>query len=161
VSLVDARFRLFGAGRQPRYVGDVSAEDSRRVVREFGQRVANGDLSVFGELVAEDFVNHAAGPQGRDGFRATFEHLRHDLGDFTLEEHHLLADGQMVAVHNTLHGQHLASTMPLLSGIPVTRAPVVWTFLHLFRVSNGKISEHWACRDDVDLLRQVGAWPPP
>jgi len=84
VSLVDALMQTLCAGRQHRYVGEVSAEDSRRVVREFGQRVANGDLSVFGELVAEDFVNHAAGLQGRDGFRATFEHLRHDLGDFTV-----------------------------------------------------------------------------
>jgi hypothetical protein len=68
----------------------VSAEDSRRVVGEFGQRLADGDLCVFGELVAEDFVNHAVAPQGRNGFSATLEHLRHDLGDFTLEEHHLV-----------------------------------------------------------------------
>ena len=38
---------------------------------------------------------------------------------------------------------------------------MVWTFLHLFRVTNGKTTEHWAHRDDIDLLRQVGAWPPP
>jgi hypothetical protein len=23
------------------------------------------------------------------------------------------------------------------------------------------VVEHWACRDDVGLLRQVGAWPSP
>ena len=34
---------------------------------------------------------------------------------------------------------------------------VVWTFLHLLRVTNGKTIEHWGRRDDVDLLRQVGA----
>ena len=38
---------------------------------------------------------------------------------------------------------------------------MVWTFLHLFRVTNGKITEHWAYRDDVGLIRQVGARPPP
>lgn len=139
----------------------MSVDHGRRVVVEFAQRLADGDMTVYDDLVAEDFVNHAAGPQGRDGFRATFEHLRRDLGDFSLEEHHVLADGDMVTVHNTLHGQHLASTMPLLSGIPVTGAPVAWTFIHLFRITNGKICEHWACRDDVGLLRQVGAWPPP
>lgn len=130
------------------------------IVREFGRRIAAGDLTAFDDLVAKDFINHAAAPQGREGFRATFEHLRRDLGDFRLEEHHLLAEGDMVAVHNTLHGQHLASTMPLLAGVPVSEATVAWTFLHLFRVADGKIAEHWACRDDVELLRQVGAWPP-
>ena len=23
-----------------------------------------------------------------------------------------------------------------------------------------QIAEHWACRDDVGLLSQIGAWPP-
>lgn len=49
-------------GLAARYVGEVSAEDSCLVVGEFDQQLANGDLSVFGELVAEDLVNHAAGP---------------------------------------------------------------------------------------------------
>ncbi len=137
----------------------MTTEDSRRVVMELGRRVAAGDMTAFDDLVAEDFVNHAAGPQGRAGFRATLEHLRHDLGDLTTEEHHVLADGDMVAVHNTLHGRHVASTMPLLSGVPVSGARISWTFLHLFRVADGRIAEHWACRDDVGLLRQVGAWP--
>jgi len=26
-------------------------------------------------------------------------------------------------------------------------------------VVRGQIVEHWACRDDLGLLRQVGAWP--
>ena len=139
---------------------DHSTEASRRIVTEFGRRVAAGDLSAFDDLVAQDFVNHAAGPQGRNGWRATFDHLRHDLGDFTTEEHRLLADGDEVAVHLTIRGRHVASTMPLLVGVPVTGAEVEWTFLHRFRIEDGRIAEHWACRDDVGLLRQLGAWPP-
>jgi len=49
--------------------------------------------------------------------------------------------------------------MPLLVGAEVTYAPVGWTYIHIWRVVDG-IVEHWACRDDVGLLRQVGAWPP-
>jgi lactoylglutathione lyase len=135
-------------------------EESRRVVTEFSRRVAEGDLSAYDDLVATDFVNHAATPQGRDGFRATAAHLRHDLGDFTVEEHQVVADGDRVAVHLTLHGHHVASTMPLLAGVPVTGKDVSWTFLHLFRVEEGRIAEHWACRDDLGLLVQLGAWSP-
>jgi lactoylglutathione lyase len=139
---------------------DPATENSRRIVTEFGTRFAAGDLSVFEDLVAPDFVNHAAGPQGRNGWRSTFEHLRRDLGDFTIEHHHVLADGDQAAVHLTLRGRHVASTMPLLTDVPVTGAAVEWTFLHLFRIEDDRIAEHWACRDDVGLLRQLGAWPP-
>ena len=136
------------------------AEDSRRVVAEFSERVAAGDMTAFDDLVAEDFVNHAAAPQGREGLRATYSVLRHDLGDFTTEEHQVVADGDRVVVHMTLQGRHGASTMPLLAGVPVTGAPVDWSFIHIWRVQDGRIAEHWACRDDLGLLRQLGAWSP-
>jgi len=139
---------------------DERTERTRRVVTEFGRRFAAGDAAVWDELVAADFVNHAAGPQGRDGWRSTFDHLRHDLGNFVVEDHLVLADGDHAAVHSTLHGRHLASTMPLLAGVPVTGADVAWEFVHVFRVADGRLAEHWACRDDLGLLHRLGAWPP-
>ena len=141
-------------------MADERTERTRRVVTEFGRRFADGDPDLWDDLVAADFVNHAAGPQGRDGWRTTFDRLRHDLGAFTVEDHHVLADGDLAAVHSTLRGRHVASTMPLLRGVPVTGAEVEWTFMHRFRIADGRIAEHWACRDDVGLLRQLGAWPP-
>ena len=140
---------------------DETTERTRRVVTEFGERFAAGDTSVWDDLVAADFVNHAAGPQGRDGWRATFDHLRHDLGDLTMEEHHVLADGDHAAVHMTLRGRHLASTMPLLTGVPVTGAEIAWTFLHLFRVADGRLAEHWATPQGLPAMLQLGPVQPP
>ena len=138
-------------------MSDARTEGSCRVVEEFWRRGGARDPGAF-DLVAEDFVNQPAGPQGREGMRATLHHLRHDLGELTSEVHHLLADGDyLVALHLTLHGRHLDSTMPLLSGVPVSGVEISWTFLHLFRVADGLVVEHWTCRDDVGLLRQVGA----
>jgi len=139
---------------------DPRTAESRRVVAEFEARRAAGDDSVFDDLVAPDFVNHAAGPQGRDGWRATSDHLHRDLADIRTVRHHLVVDGDLVAMHLTLHGRHVGSTMPLLAGVPVTGAEVAWEFQHLFRIEGGLIAEHWACRDDLGLLRQLGAWPP-
>jgi predicted ester cyclase len=31
------------------------------------------------------------------------------------------------------------------------------THVHIYRVTNGKIREHWAVRDDLSMLRQLGA----
>jgi lactoylglutathione lyase len=133
----------------------VSARSARDTIEEFARRQAAGDDTVLDDLVAEDMVNHAAGPQGRDGLQRILEMIDHDLGPVSFAQHHLIGDGDVVAQHITLHGTHRASTMPLLAGTPVSGRPVTWTFIHLWRVADGTIVEHWACRDDMGLLEQV------
>ena len=129
------------------------------VIRELSRRLDGGDRTAIGDLVAPDMVNHAAGPQGAEGLGLILDVIEHDLGPVAVEHHHLIADGELVAQHLTLVGTHKASTMPLLTGVPVTGAPVRWTFIHLWRVVDGRVVEHWATRDDVGLLAQLGAWP--
>ena len=128
---------------------------ARAVVEDLFRRQQAGDDSYLDELIAEDMVNHAAGPQGRSGLAQILRTLDHDLGPVTLEQHHLIGDGDTVAQHLTLHGTHRASTMPLLADLPPSGRPVAWTFIHLWRVADGLIVEHWACRDDMGLREQV------
>jgi predicted ester cyclase len=128
---------------------------ARTVVEEMLRRQQAGDDTFLDELVAEDMVNHAAGPQGRSGLAAILRTIDHDLGPVTLEQHHLIGDGDIVAQHLTLHGTHRRSTMPLLADVPPSGRPVVWTFVHIWRVADGMLVEHWACRDDMGLLEQV------
>ena len=91
----------------------------------------------------------------RSGLAAILRTIDHDLGPVTLEQHHLFGDGDLVAQHLTLHGTHRASTMPLLEGVPPAGRPGAWTFIHIWRVADGMIVEHWACRDDMGLLGQL------
>ena len=114
-----------------------------------------GDLSVLDDLVAEDMVNHAAGPQGRDGLDLILRTIDEDLGPVTLEQHHLIGEGDLVVQHLTLHGTHRASTMPLLADAPVSGQPATWEFIHIWRVADGMLVEHWACRDDMGLREQL------
>jgi predicted ester cyclase len=141
----------------------VVADEPKDVIEELFRRGTAGDESVIDELIAEDMLNHAAGParQGREGWKQIIATIRTDLGsDFSVENHHLIGEGDLVAHHMTLRGHHQASTMPLLAGVVDTGTDVTWTYVHIWRVVNGRVVEHWACRDDVGLLRQVGAWPP-
>ena len=130
----------------------MSERSARDVVEEFARRQEANDVTVLDELVAEDMVNHAAGPQGRDGLRQILQTIEHDLGPISFEQHHLVADGDLVVQHVTVHGTHRASTMPLLDGVPVTGRPATWRFIHIWRVADGMIVEHWACRDDMGLV---------
>jgi predicted ester cyclase len=129
-----------------------SAKD---VVEELFRRQNAGDDTVLDDLVAPEMVNHAAGPQGRDGLRTILRTIEVDLGPTDLEQHHLICEGDLVVQHVTLHGTHRASTMPLLVNVPVSGRPAAWTFIHIWRVVDGMLVEHWACRDDMGLVEQL------
>jgi lactoylglutathione lyase len=133
----------------------MTERSAKDVVDEMFRRQQAGDDSVLDDLVAADLVNHAAGPQGREGLKRILRTIDADLGPVTAEQHHLVGEGDIVAQHLTLHGTHRASTMPLLNDITVSGRPAAWTFIHIWRVVDGTIVEHWACRDDLGLLEQL------
>lgn len=133
----------------------MSERTPKDIVQELLRRSEAGDATVLDELVAVDLVNHAAGPQGREGLKLILSTIDADLGPVVAEQHHLLADGDLVAQHLTLRGTHRGSTMPLLTGMPVSGRQTAWRFIHIWRVVDGMIVEHWACRDDMALLAQV------
>lgn len=128
-------------------------------VQAFQEALDRRDDAAF-DYIAEDFVQHAAGPQGRAGFRQTLAILEHDLERPTATIHRVIAQDDLVVVHLTMRGRHVGSTMPLLAGLSPTGDPIAWEFIHIWRVVDGVIVEHWAVRDDVGLLAQTGGWPP-
>src|SRR3954464_7196413 len=102
---------------------------AKEVIEEMLRRQRTGNDAVLDDLVAEDMVNHAAGPQGRDGLKLILSVIDNDLGPVSVEQHHLIGDGDLVAQHLTLHGIHRASTMPLLADAPVSGQPTAWRFI--------------------------------
>lgn len=133
----------------------MTERSAKDVIEEMLRRQQAGEDTVLDDLVAADMVNHAAGPQGRAGLKQILRTIDADLGPTTVEQHHLIAEGDLVAQHLTLRGRHRRSTMPLLAGTTASGRSVAWTFIHIWRVANGEIVEHWACRDDMMLLEQV------
>lgn len=129
----------------------------RRIIEEALNR---GDFAVAYELIAPDFVDHAAPPgmqQGPGGFRAAVAAFRNAFPDLhvTIEEH--IAEGDRVARRMTLRGTHHGD----LFDIPPTGKAMTITGIHIVRLADGKIAEHWGCNDDVGLLQQIGVIPAP
>jgi ketosteroid isomerase-like protein len=135
----------------------MATREPKAVVEELFRRLSEGDDGAIDELMAADMVNHAAAARpGAEGWKQILAIVEVDFGGRPIVEHHqLFGEGDLVAHHMTMRGVHRASTMPLLSGVEVTGVEIEWTYMHVWRVV-----EHWACRDDLGLLRQVGAWPP-
>lgn len=127
----------------------------REVVEDYFDRLSRRDESAF-DLVAEDFIQHAASEQGRVGLRQIAIAIDEDLGRPQIVVHHVVAGDDLVCIHLDLVGTHVGSSIPLLKSIVPSGRTVTWSFLHLFRVVDGLMTEHWACHDDLGALAQLG-----
>jgi steroid delta-isomerase-like uncharacterized protein len=129
----------------------------RRVFDEFN----HSNLAVFAESASPDFVDHNPPPGASsgslDGVIAAFRALRDAVPDLQFEPDQIIADGDRVGVRATLRGTH---SQPIL-GIPPTGKPFAMSSLHIFRIADGRIAEHWANQDELGLLQQLGAIPSP
>jgi lactoylglutathione lyase len=112
---------------------------ARDVVQKLFRRQRTGDDTVLDDLVAHGLVNHAAGPQGREGLRTILRTIEVDLGRPSSSSTTSSVRESFVAQHVTLHGTHRESTMPLLADTPVTGQPAAWTFIHIWRFADGML----------------------
>ncbi len=77
-------------------------------------------------------------------------------GRMTIEE--IVSEGDIVAVRVLGEGTNLGK----LNGVmPPTGKRFSSRQSHWFRVENGKLAEHWATRDDLTVMLQLGVVPRP
>jgi pimeloyl-ACP methyl ester carboxylesterase/predicted ester cyclase len=134
-------------------LGQPRVDNLRPVLELFGA-ISAGDLDAIDTLVAPDFVDHAAPPplgRGPEGYKQVFRMLRGAL-DMSWELLDLMADGERVMARGRVRGRHVGEFV----GIPPTGRTFTMDAMHLYRVVDGVIREHWAVRDDLGLFRQLG-----
>ncbi len=139
----------------------MSAEANKAIVRRFVEEVQNrGDLAALNELCAPDFVNHSAPPgvpPTREGLAQLTAHFRRAFPDGQMAIEEMLAEADRVATRKTFRGTHRGELM----GIPPTGRAVAIGLIDIARLVDGKVVESWSAADDLGLLRQLGALPPP
>lgn len=119
-----------------------------------------GEIDRIPEFVTEDYVNHEAWPgedPGYAGFRLRMERLHSAIPDIRLEVHEVVAAGDLVAYRATLSGTHEGE----LLGMPPTGRSFSVQHMHMLRMRDGRACEHWAVRDDLGMLQQLGIIPAP
>jgi len=140
----------------------MSAETNKQVVRRYSDDIfTQGNLSIIDEVIAEDYVEHSGPPQlpshGRESVRALVTLFRSAFPDLRLQIDDLLVDGDYVISRNIGMGTHLGAFF----GIPATGRTGAMGGIHVYRLVNGKIAEHWSNSDDFGLLVQLGVIPMP
>ena len=137
----------------------LNAEIGRRV---FEDGLNRRDVAVFEELVSPDYVNHeggdmlleAAGPQDWSEVAAR---LSASFPDVSWQVLQTVAQDDHVWVETRMSGTHEGAFF----GIAPTGRHFEVRQVHMLRVRRGQIQEHWAVRDDLGVLVQLGALEPP
>jgi steroid delta-isomerase-like uncharacterized protein len=135
----------------------MSPDENKTIVRRYLETAWNKkDSTIVDELVAPDFVQHAANvPPGREGVKKFFQMVYSGIPDarFTLDN--IMAEGEQVATRFRVSG---TQSGPFL-GIPPTGKSLTITGMALLILREGKITENWNELDMLGALRQLGVIP--
>ena len=128
-------------------------------MRNTYERINAGDIGGFGDLVADDFVEHQGGPGLPPTKQGTLEFFRTVLAAFpdwrmTVED--LIAGGDKTVARVTATGTHKGEFM----GVPPAGARVDVQLVDIMRFDGaGLVGEHWGVADMLSLLQQLGVVP--
>jgi steroid delta-isomerase-like uncharacterized protein len=133
--------------------------DHAATMRNTYELISAGDIAGFGDLVADDFVEHQGGP----GFPATkegtldfFHALLEAFPDLHMNVEDVIADGDKAVARVTTTGTHRGDFM----GIAPTGRTVDMQLIDIMRFDGaGHVCEHWGVADMLSLMQQLGVVP--
>ncbi len=129
--------------------------------------MSEGTLAVADEITADTYVEHAVAPFGReapgavpgpDHLREVATWLRQQFPDLTMSVEMAVEQNDLIAVLVRSRGTNLG---PLNGVIPPTGKAFDAYQSHWFRIEGDRIAEHWATRDDLPTMIQLGVISPP
>ena len=143
-------------------------EVGKQLVRRlFAEVFTTQNLAAADEIMAEDYVEHAIAPFGREEpgrvhgpshAREVVAWLTAQFPDLEMAIESLVADDGMVAVRVRSAGTNRG----MLGGVaPPTHRRFVAQQSHWYRVADGRLCEHWATRDELSTMLQLGVIQPP
>ena len=140
-------------------------ETNRRIAEQFNEAFNRGNLDAAASCFAEDCLNHGR-QVGRADVRKVLGEIKTNFLDARLTTLNSVAEGEWVVVRCTYSSTHRGtSQFPVDGGMLVGVQPTGRSFevqhIHMYRVLGGKIAEHFANRDDVGMMRQLGLLPLP
>ena len=139
-------------------------EQNKALVRRIHSEVSKGNLAIFDEVLAANYVRHCqAMPPGlqeiRDTaiFKAFVADFVNAVPDCNDSIDFIIADSNMLAYVTTTTG---TQTGPM-GDLPASGREFVLKNIVIQRVEDGKIAETWISWDNVAMLTQLGFFPPP
>lgn len=144
---------LKGLGQQPNI-----QEENKNVVRLHLEHLKSADRRLIVSDWAEDAQNFGK-PSGRQKIIELFDDIYTTFPDYQFELVEIIAAGDMVSLRVKASGTHLGvmkKTIRELCGVQPTQKHFLVDHMHWYKIKNGKIVDHWAVRDDLEMMEQLG-----
>jgi len=133
--------------------------DIAATTRRAYQLINAGDLDGFGELVADDFVEHdatAGFTPTKQGVLELFHMYRAAFPDLQLHAEEVLVSDNKTVTRARATGTHQGELM----GLPPTGRSADVNFIDIHQYDNdGLMSAHWGVVDMLSMMQQLGAIP--
>ena len=132
--------------------------DHAATMRKTYERINAGDIAGFGDLVADDFVEHQGMPAvpTKEGTLEFFRLLLAAFPDWHMAVEDLIANGDKAVARVTVTGTHKGEFM----GVSPTGTRVDVQLIDIMRFDGaGLVREHWGVADMLSLMQQLGVVP--
>jgi predicted ester cyclase len=130
-------------------------EGNKELIRRYTREVFDeGDEDAVDRYLAPDFYNHVTGRSGTADFKRLARELRGERGAANVIEL-LVAEGEFVVALMTVTRTVDEELRAFGFTIPARGQSYTVTHVHIYRIVDQKIREHWAVRDDLGMLRQL------
>ena len=117
--------------------------------------INNNKFELIDELYATDYVEHTPQPgvpPTREGFKQTAIALKTAFPDLRYTIDDVVEGGDRIVHRLTASGTMKGE----FGGMPATGMHATWTEIHIGRVVNGRLTEHWGVIDQLSMLIQLG-----
>lgn len=132
------------------------SEDLKGLAKRVYTAVNEGDFDTMRDLMADDVVEHEQMPgfeANKEGVIQFFRMMREAFPDLSMTVEDMLAEGDKVCARVTMTGTHRGEFM----GMPATGNRVSIPLIDLFRIRDGKLTEHWGVSDMATMMEQLGS----
>jgi steroid delta-isomerase-like uncharacterized protein len=120
----------------------------------------NGNFGLIDEIYAPDYVERFPQPgvaPTREGFKQFAKAFKTAFPDLTYSIDDVIENGDKVVHRVTASGTMKGDFM----GMPATGKRATWNEIHIGRVANGRLAEHWGLVDQLSMLVELGVVPAP
>jgi predicted ester cyclase len=140
--------------------GDADVAANIALVRRHHEVMNSGDWRAAADFYSEDALNHGR-PVGRAGILAVLGDIYATFPDWRMEIVEAVGMGDTVVARMTVTGTHRGVAQRrvnggFLMGAPPTGKRFDVQHIHWYGLANSRIVRHWAERDDIDMMRQLG-----
>ena len=115
----------------------------------------SGDEAILAAAFSPDHLDHVSGQRGVEIMRVVRRWMSESFADAEYEVHGVTTDQDMAMLWFSSRARHVGSAFPQFAGRKPTGQVIVAESVHIFRIAEGKLAEHWAVRDDLGVLRQM------